>query len=431
MAPAAALATVGVTCTDRCRGSTTPVTPAHSAGPQQRAEVAGVGHAVDGEQERRHAVRAASRAVVEVDLLGAERSRARTPCGASVRAAASSSPARRLLDRDTRGLVRQVDDIGEDRAASSTSSASQHLVDPAAAGERAARGRPDGPRPGRRRVLDGRRRRRRPRAGSGSDGRRRLMRRRRRARPPSRRCLHLGPSAPRPSARFPFTVTGAPRPSDRRSLHLRRSRRQLRRLEHDRAVDVDGRPARGANAVTRPAASSAMLSAPASAGRCRGSDRRCRPGPRRPAARRRTAWATTSASLCPASPRSPSNMTPPRTSGTRRVVTKACTSKPCPTRSSRTAAPRPRGRHGSVTLRLSGSPSTTSPWRRSARPARRRRCPLLAAVGRAQHRRSETLRRLHGDQRRTVDGAAVDLAQRVGHRNDRNDGIGSGRAARR
>ena len=31
IAPAAALVTVGVTCTARCLGSTTPVTPAHSA----------------------------------------------------------------------------------------------------------------------------------------------------------------------------------------------------------------------------------------------------------------------------------------------------------------------------------------------------------------------------------------------------------------
>ena len=56
---------------------------------------------------------------------------------------------------------------------------------------------------------------------------------------PSRR-----PSAPRPSARLPFTVTGAPTASARRRSHLLAVGRQLGRLQHDRAVDVAGLPAR-------------------------------------------------------------------------------------------------------------------------------------------------------------------------------------------
>ena len=61
------------------------------------------------------------------------------------------------------------------------------------------------------------------------------------------------PSAPRPSARLPLTVTGAPTAAGQALADGVSPRRQLRRLEHDRAVDVLGRPPGGPHVGDRPA----------------------------------------------------------------------------------------------------------------------------------------------------------------------------------
>ena len=94
------------------------------------------------------------------------------------------------------------------------------------------------------------------------------------------------PSAPRPSARLPFTVTGAPTASREAPLHLVAARRELGRLEHDRAVDVAGRPARRPHVGDGPAQQVEAVGAGAARDRCRGSAGRCRRGRRRRGARR-------------------------------------------------------------------------------------------------------------------------------------------------
>ena len=116
MAPAAALVTVGVTWTARCRGSTTPVTPAHSADAQQGAEVARVGDAVDCDSRNGgRLARAGGRQVVEVGLGQLGWRCAMTPWGASVRACgvelARGPPPRRRHA----GLGGQLADVVEDR----------------------------------------------------------------------------------------------------------------------------------------------------------------------------------------------------------------------------------------------------------------------------------------------------------------------------
>ena len=103
MAPAAALVTVGVTCTARWRGSTTPVTPAPSAERSERAEVAGVGDAVDGQQERRRAAWRATAASSSSSASGRPAAVASTPWGDSVRASAQSLARRHLAHRDAAG----------------------------------------------------------------------------------------------------------------------------------------------------------------------------------------------------------------------------------------------------------------------------------------------------------------------------------------
>ena len=235
-APAAALVTAGVTCTARCRGSTTPVDACALGGAQQRAEVAGVGDPVDGDQERRRAPgcrRARSRA----SASGSGAALASTPCGASVRASAASFARPTSLHRHPR--ARAASSAMSSRiGARSASAAIQTSWTRRACPRAAARARPGGPRPARRRpaarcstarlgrasrfacaagpgrcaASAGRRRRRTATAGRRACRRRSALTGRRatsataQAATPSPR-----PSAPRPSVRLPFTVTGARR----------------------------------------------------------------------------------------------------------------------------------------------------------------------------------------------------------------------------
>ena len=92
------------------------------------------------------------------------------------------------------------------------------------------------------------------------------------------------------------------------------------------------------------------------------------PRPAAPSSASAQAWATTSASLWPTRPGSPSNTTPPSTSTRSGASEKACTSKPCPTRTVMGATyPRVRSRavatarsSGPVILMLVASPGTTT-----------------------------------------------------------------------
>src|SRR5690606_25845209 len=139
------------------------------------------------------------------------------------------------------------------------------------------------------------------------------------------------PRAPMPSERLPFTVTGAPTAS----LRLRSSS-ALTGASLGRSSTTVQSTLAGAHPAARTSAtarrSSSRLSAPARAGSVSG---KCWPMSPSPAAPRRasvTAWATTSASLCPARPRSPGKVTPPRTRGRSGSSLKGCRSRPCPIR---------------------------------------------------------------------------------------------------
>ena len=79
---------------------------------------------------------------------------------------------------------------------------------------------------------------------------------------------------------------------------------------------------------------------PTPAGRCRSSPRG-RPGPAAESSASQAAWAATSPSECPASPRSPAQSSPATQHG--RPASKACTSVPTPTRGTIT-----RARHGAA-----------------------------------------------------------------------------------
>ena len=136
-APADALATVGVTWTARWRGTSTPVHAGAVAVADDRPEVARVGDAVDGDEERRprrggRATRSSSSA------SGSGAAKAITPCGASLRARASSLRAGDVGDRHPVG-VGQGDDVGDavvGRAVVGDQLGRQpDLVDPAAPGD--------------------------------------------------------------------------------------------------------------------------------------------------------------------------------------------------------------------------------------------------------------------------------------------------------
>ena len=117
----------------------------------------------------------------------------------------------------------------------------------------------------------------------------------------SRRCLPPRPIAPSPSARFAFTLTGAPTALDSRVLHLHATRGELRAPRRSpcsrrfRAASPLLAPSRP---PARAARSSRLLSIE---GRCRGSASPMSPSPAAPRSASVTAWATTSASLWPRS----------------------------------------------------------------------------------------------------------------------------------
>ena len=386
--PAAALATVGVTCTARWRRQHDAGGTGALGGAQERAEVAGIGDAVDGHEERRRAARRRAGEVVELGL-GQRAAFASTPWGASLRACGVELPAAHLRI-GTRSVGGQVDDVGRPRRCPPDRWPPTSRG-PCGGRRAAARARPGDLRPARRRDPARRVRRSAParrraaaRAGrparpagarapgaatarSGPASRacgRGSSRLRHHAPRPSRRCPRRRPRAPRPSARRPFTLTGAPTASDRRVLHLAAARRQLRALAHHLAVDVPGRPT-GRRAASRPPRAAARASRrPPSAASVSG---KCWPMSPRPAAPSRasaTAWADTSASLWPARPRSPANAHPaehePARSG-RRV--KRWTSKPWPdphgdhrrSPATRCAGPREVVGHGDLAVvRLAG-----------------------------------------------------------------------------
>ena len=125
----------------------------------------------------------------------------------------------------------------------------------------------------------------------------------------------LAPADGRPGPRpgCAFTVTGAPTADAQPALPSPRTvRRHLGRLEHHRAVDVDGLPPLGPHPASRPRRSITRLSAPAHRGIGVGEVLAESPRPAAPSRASAQAWATTSASLWPTRPRSPANTTPPR-----------------------------------------------------------------------------------------------------------------------
>ena len=148
IAPAAALVAAGVTWTDRCFGRTMPVRAGALGAAQQSAQVARVGHAVEGDEERRTAARSRTGQVVEVGLgqLGGVGHHALGRVGAGLRleptTATPPAPARGPPPR-ARGCRRApARDRGRRRAGPRA---------PAAGRPAAARAPPGGPRPGRHR----------------------------------------------------------------------------------------------------------------------------------------------------------------------------------------------------------------------------------------------------------------------------------------
>ena len=284
---------------------------------QDGAQVARVGHAVEGHQERRGAPRPATRSSRSASGSGA--ASASTPWGASQRAWAANRPRPTVRDGHPVGGG-QLADVVEDRARRRPRRPSTPRG-PCGGRRAAARARPGGPRPGRRpgpgpddtrprrpggdragargvvtRVGGGVRALPRPcpgvpgprpgapgppsapgRPGPPVDsGRRRRAVRRRAApatppSPPDRPCRGAGhgaaatsatakqatpsarPRAPRPSARLPLTVTGAPTAAGQALVDGLAARRQPGRLEHHGAVDVLRLPAGGPHVGHRPA----------------------------------------------------------------------------------------------------------------------------------------------------------------------------------
>ena len=260
----------------------------------------GVGDAVEGDEER-DAPAAAGAAIRSSRSASGERRGVgeRPPAGASVRAAALELRAAHPLHRAPGGRG-QLDEVGE-RAVEPARRRRRRARSRAPCGGRraAARARPGGPRPARRRGPWS------PRDGPAAVGRRpsaapapprRLPAAR--GRPPrgslgatrslgrpGRRPMQATPSprpsAPTPSVRFPFTVTGAPTAvGEPRCISSRRGC-ELRGVEHDGAVDVLRPPARGPHAARGLARAARPSRRPPRLGRCRG---RASPMSPRPAA---------------------------------------------------------------------------------------------------------------------------------------------------
>ena len=217
------------------------------------------------------------------------------------------------------------------------------------------------------------------------------------------------PSAPRPSGRRPFTVTGAPTAVGQPASASRRGRGAslgARRPPSSRRCPAPTpRPAPG----RRPRPSRSMLSAPPRPGRCRGSASRCRPGPRRRAAHRRRRGRPRRRRCGPPGRGRPrSGRRRARAAGRGRRLN-GWTSKPCPTRTSisassttcrRSAAPRRAGRRASVILQVPRlALHDHAPCHRRPRPAWHRRWPRRRSAWAARRApAAKRLRRLHGDE---------------------------------
>ena len=364
MAPAAALATVGVTCTARCFGSTTPRDAGALGRAQQGAEVARVGHAVDGDEERRRAAlgrfgpgrRARPRAAgwPWPGRPGAPR------CGPGRRACAGSPRATGTRWSAARSTMSAITPASSRSVATQSS---RTLRRPASSSSRTA-WRPSTcspPRPRSRSLAPTGTPARRPwprppspprppaalpdRAPAGAAlGRGRPpVRAAGRARPPpplplARRCRPLTswPPGPPPSRRCPRP--GRWRPGSRPGVPSRSPARRPRRPgappSRPAAAPASGArtprcsrrsppsspPPRSMRATSR---SMSIESAPCQRSSVSG---KCWPMSPRPAAPSRasaTAWATTSASLWPARPRSPGNSHPAEHHATGGVVGEA------------------------------------------------------------------------------------------------------------
>ena len=250
---------------------------------------------------------------------------------------------------------------------------------------------------------------------------------------PSRR-----PSAPRPSARRPFTVTGAPTAPVSRACDLGPARRQLRRLGARRCsprCPASSRPPAPRRSPRR--SSSSAVGAGPWRGSVSGKCWPMSPSPAAPSSASATAWATTSASLWPSRPRSPVEPHAAEHERARRVVAEAVHVEALPDphthgravltlahrrlRSStrRRAHARSSGR---VTLRLSARrrrrppvPPTASTSAASSVPSRPARVGLTQRVG------AERLGRLHRHEPATGrcpdhPAGVVDLLDGVGQR---------------
>ncbi len=324
MAPAAALVTVGVTCTARCRGRTTPVAPAHSA---ERSSAPRLPGSVTPSTATRNGGRAAARRrqVVEDRPPAAGRPWRARPAGprSGPRRRTSPRPTSRTGTRSASASSTMSSRIGD----GSASASSQHLAHVAAprqqqladglaalhlvaahalAAHRGAR-RP----PGARAPAD--LARGSARGGPTLASRRSATRCRGAARdalPVARLAAtaaaglaHVDPGVTSATAKQAIpswrperaeTLGALALHRDRRTdgvgeeaLHLRAAWRQLRRLEHHRAVDVASLPSRGAHRRPLPGAAAPCCRRLRAPGRCRGSAARCRRGRRRRAASRR------------------------------------------------------------------------------------------------------------------------------------------------
>ena len=364
MAPAATLATVGVTWAARCRGSTTPGHPRALGRAQQGTDVVRIGHAVEHEQERRcHSARSSHRARARPPR-GAGRGRGRPGgrrCAPLCRAWSAGraragpvavSPVVRCrrsagTGRDPRTPTPLARDGGRAAEQLAHGLATLDLLPtqavPARAGTSGHAPRPaPAPAPGPVPTVRSRRDlRRRPTSGrfvptsgglgaagraaaaasrwaTARPGRWRGGRRRtastagwtahatparsttaRQAMPSTR------PIAPRPSARLAFTLTGAPSRSCEPARHVVGVLGQPGSLAHDGAVRIHEPHVPALPPSTTPGPAAPWSRRRPKSGSLAGKWRPRSPSPAAPSSASATAWATTSASLWPASPAAP------------------------------------------------------------------------------------------------------------------------------
>ena len=122
------------------------------------------------------------------------------------------------------------------------------------------------------------------------------------------------PNAPSPSARVALTETGAPRTSIRRdSMAPAWGAIRGRSVTTVQSAFISRNRLCAINLETSP--SKSMESAPAQRGSVSGKCRPRSPSPAAPNIESATAWATTSASLCPTRPGLPGIVMPPNTNG--------------------------------------------------------------------------------------------------------------------